>query len=660
MDGKLEYKITIDGVEKTLKSVNDFKEAIKESKKVLDSLGHDAPGFEKARAEYQSLTAALKQMNNEISGKNAAAEQAKKVAEAARLAKEEARRFKEELKQADAAAKQIAREGLAAYKEGLKQAAVAAKQASKEHQQAATTQTHASSQASMALLNLNYVIRDSPYFFQNFALGVLAVGNNINPLIDSFSNLKKEAIKVQTETGKTTSSMSLLKGALVGGAGISIAFSLVVTAIQAFVFWMARSKDETEANKEAIDLHAESIKRLSMSYSDLEDEQQKVFRNIKDETLLAEKKGLLLSITGYTAKETDWSGITRSKIIPPLTGKKKTEAEERITEIDKILLGYNANIQHTTQQQTVFNIEIDKGVKSFLSYIKENQRTQEELEAVRRSLNSSRSEVGYLSDDYNRFTKRIEILDEVLGKHKDKIRSVTADIINYNEALRMVDEEIEEFDKEFVPKAELGALYFAEQKQREDIMAGDSGDYTQQNNILKRRRLYKEEQDKEAKRLRLINQLANQVGNTLSQAFIQGNVSLRSLIKSMEAFIAQLIIVQTVKGIFTSIFTPGGTFMSGFSTFANGGYLPRAEQGMVVPGVHTSGDSILARVNSGEMILNQRQQSTLFNMINKGGGGQQLVNVRVEGQIESRHDKFVIDFQRAKKRMEFKTYTGGL
>ena len=46
--------------------------------------------------------------------------------------------------------------------------------------------TTASANASMALLNLNYVIRDSPYFFQNFALGVLAVGNNLNPFSDRF------------------------------------------------------------------------------------------------------------------------------------------------------------------------------------------------------------------------------------------------------------------------------------------------------------------------------------------------------------------------------------------------------------------------------------------------------------------------------------------
>lgn len=105
----------------------------------------------------------------------------------------------------------------------------------------------ASANASMALLNLNYVIRDSPYFFNNFALGVLAVGNNLNPLIDSFNRLRQEAGQ------KSVSTFQLLRQALVGGAGISIAFSLVVTAIQSYVFWMSKSKDATNEMKSAVE-----------------------------------------------------------------------------------------------------------------------------------------------------------------------------------------------------------------------------------------------------------------------------------------------------------------------------------------------------------------------------------------------------------------------
>lgn len=115
----------------------------------------------------------------------------------------------------------------------------------------------ASANASMALLNLNYVIRDSPYFFNNFALGVLAVGNNLNPLIDSFNRLRTEAV------GKSISTFQLLKQALVGGAGISIAFSLVVTAIQSFVFWQSRSKTEVEKTTKSLKDQRSELEKLT-------------------------------------------------------------------------------------------------------------------------------------------------------------------------------------------------------------------------------------------------------------------------------------------------------------------------------------------------------------------------------------------------------------
>ena len=58
-------------------------------------------------------------------------------------------------------------------------------------------------------------------------------------------------------------------------------------------------------------------------------------------------------------------------------------------------------------------------------------------------------------------------------------------------------------------------------------------------------------------------------------------------------------------------------------------------EGGIIQGNHTMGDQLLAKVNSGEMILNQRQQARLFNMIDHGqmyGGGEpQVTTVRVKG-----------------------------
>lgn len=58
---------------------------------------------------------------------------------------------------------------------------------------------------------------------------------------------------------------------------------------------------------------------------------------------------------------------------------------------------------------------------------------------------------------------------------------------------------------------------------------------------------------------------------------------------------------------------------------------PRFQSGGVVPGSSVNGDQVLARVNSGEMILNDRQQSRLFELIDRGANmSQQPITTVVE------------------------------
>ena len=61
--------------------------------------------------------------------------------------------------------------------------------------------------------------------------------------------------------------------------------------------------------------------------------------------------------------------------------------------------------------------------------------------------------------------------------------------------------------------------------------------------------------------------------------------------------------------------------------------IPQFATGGIVGGSSFSGDRVMARVNSGEMILNGGQQNRLFNMINggNGGGGERLVT-KLQGQ----------------------------
>ena len=57
------------------------------------------------------------------------------------------------------------------------------------------------------------------------------------------------------------------------------------------------------------------------------------------------------------------------------------------------------------------------------------------------------------------------------------------------------------------------------------------------------------------------------------------------------------------------------------------------EDGGIVPGSSFSGDNVFARVNSGEMVLNRQQQSTLFDMANGASGSSSGTEITTVVQI---------------------------
>lgn len=67
---------------------------------------------------------------------------------------------------------------------------------------------------------------------------------------------------------------------------------------------------------------------------------------------------------------------------------------------------------------------------------------------------------------------------------------------------------------------------------------------------------------------------------------------------------------------------------SALANIAGGSGAPAFANGGVVPGTSLYGDKILARVNSGELILNQKQQANLWGMMNSASEG---TNISLEG-----------------------------
>src|SRR5690606_18636559 len=101
----------------------------------------------------------------------------------------------------------------------------------------------ASNQAGFALLNLGRVAQDLPY-------GFMGIQNNLNPLLESFQALRKEA-------GSNSAALKLLGSSLMGGAGIGVALSVVTAAISfatmGLSWWTRGAKTAKTASEDYID-----------------------------------------------------------------------------------------------------------------------------------------------------------------------------------------------------------------------------------------------------------------------------------------------------------------------------------------------------------------------------------------------------------------------
>ena len=79
-------------------------------------------------------------------------------------------------------------------------------------------------------------------------------------------------------------------------------------------------------------------------------------------------------------------------------------------------------------------------------------------------------------------------------------------------------------------------------------------------------------------------------------------------------------------------------------------FIPKFADGGIIAGNSFSGDNMIARVNSGEMILNNRQQRNLFNLLNSGNSSLNGVTSEIKLRIEGKDLVGVMANQNSKTR----------
>lgn len=114
----------------------------------------------------------------------------------------------------------------------------------------------------------------------------------------------------------------------------------------------------------------------------------------------------------------------------------------------------------------------------------------------------------------------------------------------------------------------------------------------------------------------VIPQIMSLLGVKQAEAMASGTASAAAM--PFPANIAAIAsVIATVVGTFASI-------MSAVGSFADGG---------IIPGSSFHGDSTIAKVNAGEMILNKTQQGNLFRLLDSGGSNamSQSLNFKIKG-----------------------------
>ena len=318
-----------------------------------------------------------------------------------------------------------------------------------------------------------------------------------------------------------------------------------------------------------------------------------------------------------------------------------------------------ANLEKQVNAKKIeLGLELSDEAKKTLETQKENAK---KLEKANEEFNNLNTKYDDKPSSYDSAIKKAEQDNGIVPTNQDKLDAIRKEM-DYNDELIAQLEELKDIyealgDAEGLKKVNtaLGKI-----KSRQDVLSTQAKDIA--DNTIK--------WEKQKKSMQEVADTAGKIGgafNSLGNAFSQaGNDSAAAAMQIMGAvaqmtsdIIPQIIDIIEAKqaqamasgtasaaalpfpanigAIATIVATIASTFasiMSAVGAFADGG---------IVGGGSKIGDHMIARVNAGEMILNDRQQANLFKMINDGQeANKSNVHVVVSGKVRGKDLELVL------------------
>lgn len=458
------------------------------------------------------------------------------------------------------------------------------------------------------------------------------------------------------------------------------AFAVAVTALAGGLL-LANSRliPLTDATKEFNELTAKATSNIAKEKAEMEkylaiaqnDTLQKSEREKAIKSLNALSPEYLGNLTLEKINTDEATKATEAYTAALLQKAKIQAAEEKLVEVQKKLLdlqlGTNDAVQPSIWQNLGNALGSLGNAQNFLvtnsqqvvSNFKEEKTQLEQLQDQLTALIGTNDD---LNDSLTDTTKTTITPTVDLSKAKVEGQITTEDLIKF-EAL---DADLAELNSRFVDFGQAteealvnaGAEGFVNSILEDFNTLSDGLDDTLEDYNAKLERMAEVGQGVSTAVAGAFETLSAGIVNSLKladngfQGFIKGLVAtVTKLIAMMLASsISQAISGATASGSATgpaAVFTTPAFIATAVSgVLAAFAAIPKFETGGIVPGNSFYGDQILARVNSGELILNQRQQQALFNQLNSAEG----TNVVLGGSLKVSGDELQLVLDRAQTR----------
>lgn len=264
--------------------------------------------------------------------------------------------------------------------------------------------------ARQAIIALNYTLRDSPYLFQNVAMGVMAISNNVPMLVDGLA-------AVRQASGTAGGGVRLLLAQLRGVMGISVGFSLLMALFQAYSFSAMGAKDST-------DELGESAKKTKKELQEMREELER-FRASGQKAIEIEitlQADIEQQLKDFREELTSLEGSRSQALgIEPAPIKPETVARieflrTRIAELEKQTVQTEAYKNFERTINSIGDTASRVTTEGMADLIVANRFTEAQVEATIKTLREAREQLIVNSQAYRDNVKAVETLEGALSK----------------------------------------------------------------------------------------------------------------------------------------------------------------------------------------------------------------------------------------------------